>query len=120
MDTPTQRLGTAARERRRLLGLTQEDVCLLAGVGPAFLIALEHGKPTMRLDKVPAVLAVLCLELAVREGHAGTAAPGAAVKHATELEVLRGDARAGLSRRIAGGASFQDDADYVAVGRRRA
>lgn len=31
---------------------------------------LEHGKPTVRLDKVLAVLAVLGLELHVREGKA--------------------------------------------------
>jgi len=45
-------------------------LCDLAGVGPAFLYSLEHGKPSVRLDKVVAVLAVLGLELHVRPGRA--------------------------------------------------
>lgn len=54
--------------RRRALGLDQLVLCDLAGVGPAFLYSLEHGKPSLRLDKVLAVLAVLGLELHVRPG----------------------------------------------------
>lgn len=63
-------LGLAVRTRRRALGLDQLVLCDLAGVGPAFLYSLEHGKPTVRLDKVVAVLAVLGLELRVRPGRA--------------------------------------------------
>ena len=59
------------RGRRRQLGLGQIEVCDLAGVGPAFLYQLEHGKPTVRLDKLLAVLEVLGLELHVRPGHGG-------------------------------------------------
>jgi hypothetical protein len=43
----------------------------LAGVGPAFLYSLEHGKPTVRIDKVLAVMTVLGLELHVRPGREG-------------------------------------------------
>lgn len=57
--------------QRRALGLRQLDVCDLAGVGPAFLYELELGKPTVRLDKVLAVLTALGLELHVRAGHGG-------------------------------------------------
>jgi len=46
----------------------------LAGVGLAFLYELEHGKPTVRLDRVMAVLAVLGLELHVRPGLGGIVA----------------------------------------------
>jgi HTH-type transcriptional regulator/antitoxin HipB len=67
-------LGRAVRARRRALGLDQLALCDLAGVGPAFLYSLEHGKPSVRLDKVLAVLAVLGLELHVRSGAAGISA----------------------------------------------
>ena len=61
-------LGKAVRARRRALGLDQLLLCDMAGVGPAFLYSLEHGKPSVRLDKVLAVLGVLGLELHVRGG----------------------------------------------------
>lgn len=61
-------LGRAVRGQRQALGLDQLMLCDLAGVGPAFLYSLEHGKPTVRLDKVVAVLEVLGLELHVRLG----------------------------------------------------
>lgn len=63
-----KQLGQALRNRRRSLGLSQIQVCDLAGVGPAFLYELEHGKPTVRLDKVMAVLEVLGMGLQLREG----------------------------------------------------
>jgi HTH-type transcriptional regulator/antitoxin HipB len=66
--TPAQRLGALVRARRRALRLNQAALCDLAGVGLAFLYELEHGKDTVRLDKVLAVLGVLGLELHVREG----------------------------------------------------
>ncbi len=49
-------------------------LCDLAGVGPAFLYSLEHGKPSVRLDKVVAVLAVLGLEMHVRPGRGSISA----------------------------------------------
>lgn len=63
-------LGKAVRARRRELALDQLLLCDMAGVGPAFLYSLEHGKPSVRLDKVLAVLGVLGLELHVRPGAA--------------------------------------------------
>jgi transcriptional regulator with XRE-family HTH domain len=38
--------------------MSQRELAELAGVGPRFLMELEHGKPTLRLDRVAAVLAV--------------------------------------------------------------
>lgn len=64
----TQRLGAAVRARRRALRLKQAELASLAGVGLAFLYELEHGKSTLRIDKVLAVLTVLGLELHVRAG----------------------------------------------------
>ncbi|MEX1024803.1 MAG: type II toxin-antitoxin system Y4mF family antitoxin [Planctomycetota bacterium] len=62
---PTQLLGSVVRERRRRLKLRQLALADLAGVGVAFLYDLERGKPTLRLDKVLAVLEVLGLGLVV-------------------------------------------------------
>jgi y4mF family transcriptional regulator len=71
LQAPTARLGAAVRSRRRELKLNQAELANLAGVGLAFLYELEHGKPTLRIDKVLAVLAVLGLELHVRDGKQG-------------------------------------------------
>lgn len=49
--------------RRRELGLRQADLAQLAEVSERFLRELESGKPTVRLDKLRAVLDVLGLEL---------------------------------------------------------
>ncbi|WP_276651348.1 helix-turn-helix transcriptional regulator [Corynebacterium vitaeruminis] len=58
-------IGDTARTRRKELLLTQSDLAELAMVSERFVRELESGKPTVRLDKVSAVLAVLGLELAV-------------------------------------------------------
>lgn len=58
-------LGATVRARRRRLGLRQEELADLAGCSERFVHTLEIGKPTVRLDKVLAVLAVLGLDLAV-------------------------------------------------------
>lgn len=63
-----QRLGTALRQRRKSLRLNQAELAALAGVGLAFLYELEHGKATVRIDKLLAVLGVLGVELELREG----------------------------------------------------
>ncbi len=73
---PTANLGRALRGRRRSLGLTQQDLARLSGCGLAFLYELETGKPTVRLDKVLAVLAVLGLELSLVEGKRGLGIDG--------------------------------------------
>lgn len=61
--TATLAIGEDARERRRALGLGQEDLADLSGVSVRFIRALEHGKSTVRLDKLLAVLGALGLEL---------------------------------------------------------
>lgn len=66
--SPTESLGAAVRDRRKALGINQAELAALSGVGLAFLYELEHGKPTVRIDKVLAVLEVLGLELHVRQG----------------------------------------------------
>ncbi len=58
-------IGAAVRQARRAHGLTQSQLAGLAGTGLRFVSELERGKPSVALDKVLAVLAVLGLHLAV-------------------------------------------------------
>jgi HTH-type transcriptional regulator / antitoxin HipB len=59
-------LGGEVKARRVALGLGQEELSELAGVSVRFVRELEHGKDTVRIDKVNAVLDVLGLVLAVK------------------------------------------------------
>ena len=47
-----QQLGDALRAARKQLGLTQPELALAAGVGVRFIVDLEAGKPTLRLENV--------------------------------------------------------------------
>ena len=58
IDTPAA-LGHAARSARKQLGLTQPQLALAAGVGVRFIVDLEAGKPTLRLENVLRVLHAL-------------------------------------------------------------
>lgn len=64
-------LGEDVRARRRDLGLLQVDLADMGGVSERFVRELEHDKPTLRLDKVTAVLDVLGLELRAHVREAG-------------------------------------------------
>ena len=52
-------LGAALRVTRKALGLTQADLALAAGVGLRFVVELEAGKPTVRLELVLRVIDAL-------------------------------------------------------------
>ncbi|MCE2869997.1 MAG: helix-turn-helix transcriptional regulator [Oxalobacteraceae bacterium] len=54
-----QQLGAALRVARKQLGLTQPRLALAAGVGVRFIVDLEAGKPTVRLDTVMRVIEAL-------------------------------------------------------------
>ncbi len=56
-------LGEAVRAARRERGLTQDDVAFAAGVGRRFIVDLEAGKPTVRLESVLKVLGSLGIDL---------------------------------------------------------
>jgi y4mF family transcriptional regulator len=58
IHTP-QQLGDALRAARKHLGLTQSQLALAAGVGLRFLVELEAGKPTVRLQNVLRVVEAL-------------------------------------------------------------
>lgn len=58
-------IGAVVRQTRREHGLTQSQLAGLAGTGLRFVSELERGKPSVALDKMLAVLAVLGLQLSV-------------------------------------------------------
>jgi y4mF family transcriptional regulator len=55
----TQQLGKVLRAARKLLGLTQSQLALTAGCGVRFIVDLEAGKPTLRLEIVLRVIDAL-------------------------------------------------------------
>jgi len=65
--TSTVQLGAIARAARKKQGLTQLDVAGLAGKSNRFLIDLERGKETLQMQMVIDVLALLGLELVIKE-----------------------------------------------------
>lgn len=58
-------LGIIVRQARLAQGLRQDQLAAAAGVGLRFLVELERGKPTVRLDKVLTVLNALGCRLHV-------------------------------------------------------
>lgn len=55
------------KERRKLLRLTQEDLAAAAGVSPKLVGLIEAGKPTVQLDGLERILAVLGYSLNLDE-----------------------------------------------------
>lgn len=62
-------LAVDVRTRRKDLALTQVEVAELAGVSDRFVMELEQGKPTVRLDKLTAVLEAMGLTLRAEVRH---------------------------------------------------
>jgi HTH-type transcriptional regulator/antitoxin HipB len=54
-----QQLGIALRVARKQLRLTQPQLALAAGVGVRFVVDLEAGKPTVRLEHILRVIDAL-------------------------------------------------------------
>ncbi len=57
-------IGLAVKERRAELGLDQGELSLVAGVSRRTVHAIEHGKPTIQLAALVAVLQAVGLDLA--------------------------------------------------------
>lgn len=74
--------GKMIRERRKELGMRQEDVVFATGVGRRYLIELEAGKPTARLG--PALM--IARQLGIVPVQQGTTSAGAG----PDLPPLRG------------------------------
>lgn len=51
------------KEKRKKIGLTQEELAVRAGVGLRFIRDLEQGKRTIQLDKINQVLNLFGHEL---------------------------------------------------------
>lgn len=64
INTPAA-LGAVVLAARKQLGLTQPQLALAAGVGVRFIVELEAGKPTLRLETILRVLHALGGNLAV-------------------------------------------------------
>ena len=76
----TQALGAALRAARKQLGLTQADLALVAGVGVRFVVDLEAGKPTVRLEQVLRVIDALGGRVRL-DGLAGSPTPAEPTRH---------------------------------------
>lgn len=61
-------LAREVRRRRRDLGLSQQDLALLAGVGTRLVHEVEQGATSSRLDRLLPLLAALGLHLELRPG----------------------------------------------------
>lgn len=57
------RISIFVKEERKKHGLTQEECAIYAGVGLAFLRALEQGKTTLKIENVNKVLKLFNAEL---------------------------------------------------------
>jgi HTH-type transcriptional regulator/antitoxin HipB len=64
VNTPAA-LGQAVRNARKHIGLTQPQLALAAGVGVRFVVDLEAGKATLRLENILRVVNALGGTLAV-------------------------------------------------------
>lgn len=60
-------LGLALRQARKAMQLSQSDLALAAGVGVRFIVELEAGKPTVRLELVLRVIDALGGSLLLHE-----------------------------------------------------
>lgn len=61
------KLAEFIKMRRKLAGLTQEEMSYKAGVGLRFVRDLEQGKSTLRMDKVNQVLALFGKQLGLAD-----------------------------------------------------
>ena len=71
VEPTSVRLGRRVREERRLQGMDQAKLALVANVAVRSIHRVENGEPTVRLDVLTRILAALGLELDVRRRSAG-------------------------------------------------
>ena len=67
-DSRVAPLSRVVRARREELGLRQSELADLAGCSERFVHTIEHGKESLRLDKLLDVLEVLGLDLLAAPG----------------------------------------------------
>lgn len=64
----TKELGLLLRDRRRAMGLSQQDLASRLGVSRSWLIDVEHGKPRTAIGLVLRALRAVGVTLHVRTG----------------------------------------------------
>ena len=69
-----EQIGTIIKERRKELGINQQDLADLAGVGINSLVAIERGKGNPSLKTLLRILDVLGLEIKLARVSHGTQA----------------------------------------------
>jgi len=69
-------IGAAIRAKRASIGMPQEQLAALAGVGPRFLSEVENGKESAEIGKVLHVLRRLGLELSITSRSGGSSNGG--------------------------------------------
>lgn len=60
-------LGNFIKEKRKELGITQQELADISGVGINFVYQLEKNKPTVRLDTTRMVLNALGYDITVEK-----------------------------------------------------
>jgi y4mF family transcriptional regulator len=58
-------LGLIVRRERKAQKLRQAELAAVSGVGVRFIVDLEAGKPTLQLDKVLRVVAMLGCQITI-------------------------------------------------------
>ena len=69
-------IGAAIRAKRAAIGMQQEQLAALAGVGPRFLSEVENGKESAEIGKVLHVLTRLGLDVSITPRGGGAANGG--------------------------------------------
>lgn len=69
-------IGAAIRAKRVSIGMQQEQLAALAGVGPRFLSEIENGKESAEIGKVLHVLRRLGLDVSITPRGGGAANGG--------------------------------------------
>lgn len=65
IDAFMAQLSETLQARRKMSGLTQNQLALFANVGKTVIFDLEHGKSTIKLETLLKILEVLNLELKI-------------------------------------------------------
>jgi HTH-type transcriptional regulator / antitoxin HipB len=66
IDVLHQELAQSILHHRKMAGLSQLELAVLAGVGKTVIFDLEHEKPSVRLDTVLKVLQALNIQIHIR------------------------------------------------------
>jgi HTH-type transcriptional regulator / antitoxin HipB len=69
-------IGAAIRAKRTAIGMQQEQLAALAGVGPRFLSEVENGKESAEIGKVLQVLRRLGLDVSITPRGGGASNDG--------------------------------------------